>query len=34
MNPSADVFVFEDFKVHHEVWLTYSGGTDRPEELN
>ena len=29
INPSANVFVFEDFNV----WLTYSGGTDRPGEL-
>ena len=33
MNPSADVFVFGDFKVHHKDWLTYSGGTNRPGEL-
>ena len=33
MNPSANVFVFEDFNVHHNDWLTYSGGTDRPGEL-
>ena len=26
-------FVFGDFNVHHEDWLTYSGGTDRPAEL-
>ena len=30
INPSADVFVFRDFDVHHKDWLTYSGGTDRP----
>ena len=29
INPSADVFVFGDFNVHHKDWLTYSGGTDR-----
>ena len=29
INPSANVFVFGDFKVHHKDWLTYSGGTDR-----
>ena len=33
MNPSANVFVFGDLKVHHKDWLTYSGGTDRPGEL-
>ena len=27
-NPSADVFVFGDFNVHHKDWLIYSGGTD------
>ena len=30
VNPSANVFVFGEFKVHHNDWLTYSGGTDRP----
>ena len=33
INPSANVFVFEDFNVHHKDWLTYSGGTDIPCEL-
>ena len=33
MNPSANMFVFGDFNVHHKDWLTYSGGTDRPGEL-
>ena len=33
INPSANVFVFGDFNVHHKDWLTYSGGTDRPDEL-
>ena len=33
INPSADVFVFGDFNVHHKDWLTYFGGTDRPGEL-
>ena len=33
INPSANVFVFGNFSVHHEDWLTYSGGTDRPGEL-
>ena len=32
INPSA-VFVFGDFHVHHNNWLTYSGGTDRSGEL-
>ena len=33
INPSANVFVFGDFDVHHKDWLTYSDGTDRPGEL-
>ena len=33
INPSANVFVFGDFNVHHKYWLTYSCGTDRPDEL-
>ena len=33
INQSAMVFVFGDFNVHDEDWLTYSGGTDRPGEL-
>ena len=33
INPSANVFVFADFNVHHKDWLTYSGGTDRTGEL-
>ena len=28
INPSANVFVFGDFNMHHKDWLTYSGGTD------
>ena len=32
INPSANVFVFGDFHVHHRDWLTYSGGTDLPGE--
>ena len=32
-NPSANVFVFGDFSVHHKDWLTYSGATDRSGEL-
>ena len=27
INPSANVFVFEDFNVHHKDWLTFSGDT-------
>ena len=26
INPSANMFVFGDFNVHHKDWLTYSGG--------
>ena len=33
INPSANVFVFGDFNVHHKYWLTYFSGTDRPVEL-
>ena len=33
INPSANVFVFGDFNVHHQDWLTYSAGTDQPGEL-
>ena len=33
INPSANLFVFGDFIVHHKDWLTYSGGTGRPGEL-
>ena len=33
INPSANVFLFGDFNVHHKDWLTYSGGTDRSGEL-
>ena len=33
INPSANVFVFGDFNVHHTDWLTYSSGTDRPGEI-
>ena len=33
INPSANVFVFGYFNVHHKDWLTYSSGTDRPGEL-
>ena len=31
INPSANVFIFGDFSVHHRT--TYSGGTDRSGEL-
>ena len=33
INPSANVFVFRDFNVHHKDWLTYSCGTERPWKL-
>ena len=33
INPSANVFVFGNFNVHHKDWLTYSSGTDRSGEL-
>ena len=33
INPSANVFVFGDFNVHHKGWLTCSSGTDQPGEL-
>ena len=33
INPSANVFVFGDFNVHHKDWLICSGGTDRPAKL-
>ena len=33
INPSANVFVFGDFNIHHKDWLTYSGGTDRSGKL-
>ena len=33
INPSANVFVFGNFNVHHKDCLTYSSGTDRPGEL-
>ena len=33
INPSANVFVFVDFNVHHKDWLTYSSGTDRSGKL-
>ena len=33
MNPSADVFAFGVFNVHHKDWLTYSDRTGKPDEL-
>ena len=33
INPSAYVFAFGDFNMHHRDCLSYSGGTDRPDEL-
>ena len=33
ISPSADVFVFGYFNVHHKDWGIYSGGTDRPGEF-
>ena len=33
INPSANIFVFGDFNVHHKDWLTYCGGTGRSGKL-
>ena len=33
ISPSANVFVFGDFNIHHKDWLICSGGTDRSGEL-
>ena len=33
INPSANIFVFGDFNIHHKNWLTYSSGNDQPGEL-
>ena len=33
INPSANVFVIGNFKVHHKDWLNYSGETDRLGKL-
>ena len=33
INPSVNVFVFGDFKVHQKDWLTHSVGTDISGEL-
>ena len=30
INPSANLFVFGDFNIHHKGWLTYSSVTDGP----
>ena len=27
-NPSANVFVFQDFNIHHKDWIACSGATD------
>ena len=32
-NPSANVFIFGDFNIHHKDWLTFSVGSDRSGEL-
>ena len=33
VNPFANVFIFGEFNAHPKDWLTYSGRTDRPDEL-
>ena len=33
INPSVNVFVFGGFNIHQKDWLTYSGRTDRPDEV-
>ena len=33
INPSANVFVFGEFNIHHKDWLTYFYGNDRSGEL-
>ena len=33
INPSANVFVFGKFNIHHKDWLTYCDGTDKTGEL-
>ena len=33
INPSANMFGFGDFTVHHKDWFTYSGGTDTSGKL-
>ena len=32
-NPYANVFFFGDVNIHHKDWLTYSGGSDKSDEL-
>ena len=34
INPSANIFIFGDFNIHHKDWLTYFGGTDRSVGFN
>ena len=34
INPSANVFIFGDFNVHHKDGLIYSRGTDKSGELS
>ena len=33
ISSSPNVFVFEDFDIHHKDWLTYFSGTGRPGDL-
>ena len=33
MNLSTNVFVFGEFNVRHKDWLTFLGGTDRPDVI-
>ena len=33
INSLANMFIFQDFKVNHKNWPTYSDRTDRPGEL-
>ena len=33
IKPSANVFVFGHFNIHHKDWLMYSDGTDKSGEL-
>ena len=33
IKPSANVFLLEEFNVHHKDWRAYSGETDRSSEL-
>ena len=32
-NPSANIFVFRDFNIHHKDWFTNFVGTDQPDDL-